>query len=175
MAGRDKDATWRTLGTLCRELGWSRPRLFYELQNGLRTRTFPPGHVFNWHDPSLRRVLDVEASTLPLSYANASGMATVNSSLTMQEPIGIEALPPDEALPPPADASAQWARATTRRLRDENRPPEDAKKKQSELARLLAAEAQTAVKAGQLNHALKASYLENQLIPWGIWPLKSFK
>src|SRR6516162_6286263 len=95
------------------------------------TRTFPPGHVFNWHDPSLRRVLDVEASTLPLSYANASGMATVNSSLTMQEPIGIEALPPDEALPPPADASAQWARAATRRLRDENRPPEDAKKKQS--------------------------------------------
>jgi hypothetical protein len=98
---RDKDATWRTLGALCRTLGWSRPRLFYELQNGLRSRTFPPGHVFNWHDPSLRCALDVEASTLPLSCANTSGMATVNSSWTLQEPIGIEVLPPEA---PPADA-----------------------------------------------------------------------
>jgi hypothetical protein len=45
----------------------------------------------------------------------------------------------------------------------------------AELARLLEAEAQKAVKAGQLARALKASYLENQLTPWGIWPLSAFK
>jgi hypothetical protein len=63
-----------------------------------------------------------------------------------------------------ASASAQWAADTTRRLRDENRIPEDAKKKKADLARLLEAESQTAVKAGQLSRALKASYLENQLV-----------
>src|SRR5215471_15426227 len=73
-----------------------------------------------------------------------------------------------------ARASAQWAIAATRRLRAENRIPEDAKKKKSELARLLEAESQTAVKAGQLSRALKASYLEDQLKNWGIWPLGSF-
>jgi hypothetical protein len=170
VARRDKDATWRTLGTLCHELGWSRPRLIHELQNGLRYRTFPPGHVFNWHDPSLRRALDVEASTLPLSYTNASGTATVNSSWTLQEAIGIEVLPPVAA-----SASVTWAIATTRRLLAENRIPEDAKKQKAKFACLLAAESQTAAKVGQLSHALKASYLENQLVPWGIWPLNPLK
>jgi hypothetical protein len=80
-------------------------------------------------------------------------------------------------LPEPTDASAsvKWARATTRRLLAEGGIPEDAKKQKSKLARLLEAESQTAVKAGQLSRALKASYLENQLVPWGIWPLNSFK
>jgi hypothetical protein len=74
-----------------------------------------------------------------------------------------------------ASASAQWAAATTRRLLAASRMPEDAKKKKSKLAQLLEAEAQKAVKVGQLNRALKASYLENQLKDWGIWPLSSFK
>jgi hypothetical protein len=74
-----------------------------------------------------------------------------------------------------ASASAQWAADTTRRLLAENRIPEDAKKKKSKLAHLLGEEAQKAVRAGQLNHELKASYLENQLKDWGIWPLGSFK
>jgi hypothetical protein len=80
-------------------------------------------------------------------------------------------------LPEPTDASAsvKWARATTRRLLAEGGIPEDAKKQKSKLARLLEAESQTAVKVGQLSRALKASYLENQLVPWGIWPLNSFK
>jgi len=44
----------------------------------------------------------------------------------------------------------------------------DAKKKKSKLAALLEAESQKAVKAGQLNRTLKATYLENQLNDWGI-------
>lgn len=80
----------------------------------------------------------------------------------------------------PADAgepmsTAQWAVATTRRLLAENRISEDAKKKKAELARLLKAEVQKAVKAGQLGRTVKASYLENQLEIWGIWPLSDFK
>ena len=31
------------------------------------------------------------------------------------------------------------------------------------------------MKAGQIKRVLKASYLENQLVPWGIWPLSSSK
>ena len=46
-------------------------------------------------------------------------------------------------------------------------------KQKSELARLLEAEGEKAVKVGKPARALKASYLENQLVPWGIWPLSS--
>jgi hypothetical protein len=69
--------------------------------------------------------------------------------------------------------TAQWAFTTTSRLRNEDRIPKGATK--ADLARLLAAETPAAVKAGQLGRSLKASYLENQLSAWGIWPLKSFK
>jgi hypothetical protein len=72
-----------------------------------------------------------------------------------------------------ASASAQWAIAMTRRLQAESKIPKGALK--ADLARLLEVESQTAVKAGQLSRALKASYLENQLVPWGIWPLNSLK
>jgi hypothetical protein len=75
-----------------------------------------------------------------------------------------------EELVPPTD-SARWAIATTRRLR--GKIPEGVTK--AALARLLEAEAQKAVRAGQLSHALKASYIENQLTAWGIWPLGSFE
>ena len=70
-------------------------------------------------------------------------------------------------------ASAQWAITTTRRLQDESKIPEGMRK--AELARLLATESEKAVKAGQIKRALLASYLENQLVPWGIWPLSSSK
>src|SRR5262245_24751127 len=61
---RDMNATWRTLATLCRDLDWSKQRLIYELQNGLRHRTVPPGHTVDWHDPTAVSSLDVEASTV---------------------------------------------------------------------------------------------------------------
>ena len=72
-----------------------------------------------------------------------------------------------------ASASVKWAIATTRRLRDERKIPKGVKK--AALARLLGNEAQRAVKAGQLTRTLKASYLENQLEAWGIWPLDRFE
>jgi hypothetical protein len=75
--------------------------------------------------------------------------------------------------PAAPSASVTWARDTARRLQDENKIPKGARK--AELARLLEAESKNAVKAGQLSRALKASYIENQLVPWGIWPLSSFK
>lgn len=74
-----------------------------------------------------------------------------------------------------ATPSAKWAATTTRRLLAEGRIPEDAKKKKAKLASLLEAEAREAVKRGQLSRALKASYMEDQLGPWGIWPLSSLK
>ena len=57
--GRDKDATWCSLGTL----GWSKPRALYQLRSGLPYRTFPPGHVIDWNDRRAELNLDVEAST----------------------------------------------------------------------------------------------------------------
>ena len=69
-APRDKDATWRSLGTLCRGRGWSKRRLLHELQHGLPYRTIeplPPGRTINWHDPEVGRSLDVEASEVTLT------------------------------------------------------------------------------------------------------------
>jgi hypothetical protein len=80
--------------------------------------------------------------------------------------------PTDAEVPAPS-ATAQWAIVTTRRLRDEHKIPEGTLK--ADLARLLEAEAEKAVKAGQLRRSLKATYLENQLSPWGIWPLSLLK
>jgi hypothetical protein len=80
--------------------------------------------------------------------------------------------PTDAEVPAPL-ASAQWAITTTRHLRNERKIPEGVLK--ADLARLLETEAGKAVRAGQLRRELKASYLENQLTPWGIWPLDSFK
>jgi hypothetical protein len=80
---------------------------------------------------------------------------------------------PTDAEAPALSASAQWAIAAARRLRDERKIPEGVKK--ADLARLLETEAEKAVRAGQLRRKLMASYLENQLAPWGIWPLSSFK
>jgi hypothetical protein len=169
VVGRDTDATWRSLGTLCRERDWSRPRLIYELQNGLRHRTVPPGHTIDWHDPTAVSSLDVEASTVMI-LGEVLDMAVGFDSRI----VGVEVLPPmDAEVPATASASAQWAAAATRHLRADSRIPERATK--AELARLLEAEARTAARAGQLDRALKASYLENQLTAWGIWPLSSFK
>ena len=75
----------------------------------------------------------------------------------------------------PTTPTAQWAIATIRHLRAEGKISERATKVKAELARLLEAESEKAVRNGQIRGALKATYLEDQLAPWGIWPLTSLK
>jgi hypothetical protein len=120
-ATRDKDATWRTLGKLCRELGWSRQRLLYELQNGrVRYRTIPEGYVIDdWLDPYLRPYLNVEASEISIPSGVVVG--AINDAVAvitgMPHPpkrksklegmtVGIEVLSPgapaDADVPPPS-------------------------------------------------------------------------
>ena len=113
MTGRDKGATWRTTGAFCRERGWSKARLLYELQNGLPYRTFPPGHAFDWSDPYLEPYLNVEASEI--SFPSGVVMSAINDAVAVitgrpRPPkrrsalegitLGIEVLPPGA----PADA-----------------------------------------------------------------------
>jgi hypothetical protein len=198
VTGRDTDATWWTLGKLCRELGWSRQRLLYELQNGrVRYRTIPEGHVIDdWLDPYLRPYLNIEASEISIPSGVVVGAINDAVAVITGKPrppkrrsalegmtVGIEVLPPgapaDAEVSPPADtpktvnASAQWAYTTACRLRDENKIPKGVRK--ADLARFLATESKTAATAGELRHSLEASYLENVLSAWGIWPLSSLK
>src|SRR5262245_56918902 len=154
MTGRDTDATWRTLGTLCRERDWSKPRALYELQNGLPYRTIPPGHTIDWHHPQVKRTLDDAAS--PVMIVQTVLMADGVPDLDRRT-IGIEVLPPADAEVPPASATVEWARATTRKPRTGKKIREGATK--AELARLLEAEAREAVKTGQISRALKACYM----------------
>jgi hypothetical protein len=225
----DTSATWCTPGTLCRERDWSKPRLLYELQNGLPYRTIPPGHVIDWHDPRVVRSFDVEAGTVRLllgvldtnaalgfniitvgievlrpppavataagdaieaaDNATAAGLVHWLSSGTAVEGgdtasgagtvawlgsgAAVEAADTATAAAAVALASAQWAAAATRRLRDEGKTSDSMTK--ADLCRLLEAEAPKAVRLGQIKYPLKASYLENQLAAWGIWPLSSFE
>ena len=67
MSGRNKRATWRSLGTLCRELDWSLRRLIAQLQGGWPYRTIPPGHAINWNDPYDWHGLSIERSEVTLS------------------------------------------------------------------------------------------------------------
>jgi hypothetical protein len=111
-------ATWRTLGTLCRELGWSKQRLLYELQNGrVCYRTIPEGWTIDdWLDPYLRPYLNVEASEILIPYGTVSGAIVPpppKKHLGREEVIlGIEVLPPTapdvspapEPSPPPPSA-----------------------------------------------------------------------
>jgi hypothetical protein len=99
MSGRDKGATWsgwRSIGALCRELEWSKPRLLYELRNGLPYRTFPPGYVIDWHKLDVERSLDLEASTVTpvLGVFGGGGIGFDRPTL------GVDVLPPADAAGP---------------------------------------------------------------------------
>jgi hypothetical protein len=171
VTGRDKDATGRSLGIYCRERGWSKPRALYELQNGLPFRTvppLPPGVSIDWHNPNVTHGLNVETGDLKLILGVSGGPGLGFDTLT----VSIEVMPPPDADPL---SSVRWAIDTTRNLRAENKIPKRAMKVKAELARLLETEALKAVKAGQLRHAIQASYIEDQLANWGIWPLDDFK
>jgi hypothetical protein len=188
VSGRNNRATWRPTYAL-----GSRERALYELQNGRKFRTWPPGleHEINWHDPYTQEHYDHQASALK-SFVPGPRVPPILASRQIDVSIEIEFQDGEieisegeiPFLPsPPADApaaarpSVKWARKTTRRLLTESKVPEKARKNKAEFARFLAAESQKAVKAGQLSRVLKASYIENQLgkDKWGIWPLDSFK
>jgi hypothetical protein len=196
-------ATWQTLGALCRALGWSRARLVYELQSGsLRHRTIPPGQVIDWHDPKVS--VDVEASevTVARSLGVEKGNGTIAFVWRGTERLtcGIEvSLPPDDAeVPSAATDSVRSAFATAKRLKTEGKIyfaddewwlvadlQKDAegiwrvctvktKATKAAVARLLEWEMEKAAKSSGVR-PLKASYSEDHLAEWGIWPLGSLK
>jgi hypothetical protein len=131
MAGRNTDATWRSLSTLCRELDWSRPRLLHELRNGLPYRTVPPGHMVDWHNLDVECSLDEKTSTVKLVLrvlgTNAGlGLDILTVGIEGMLPTHAEVpLPaaPAEAQPKPNSASAQWAAEATRKLRADGKIP----------------------------------------------------
>jgi hypothetical protein len=138
VAGRDKDATWRTMGTLCRELGWPRQRLFYELDNKrVPYRTIPEGYVIDdWLDPYLWPYINIEASEISIPSGVVVGAINDAVAVITGRPrppkkrrselegmtIGIEVLPPTDALPAPSSPSpGTKERPTNKRV---GRPPD---------------------------------------------------
>jgi hypothetical protein len=83
------EAAWRSPG----QLGWSKQRALHELQNGLPYRTFPPGHVVDWHDRIVQDSFDVAASTITITVGVFGGPGVGFD----RRIIGIEVLPPLEA------------------------------------------------------------------------------
>jgi hypothetical protein len=121
-ATRDKDATWRTTATLCRELGWSQRRLLDELEKGLLYRTDPPGWKVRWR-PHLWPYLNVKASTLLVPPGGMRGIepppSTKHSDLfTWGVSLRIEVLPPGapaDAEVPPSSVDAPAASPAPKR------------------------------------------------------------
>jgi hypothetical protein len=108
-ARRDKDATWRSTSSLCRTLDWSKRRLIYELQNGLPCRTIPPEHTIDWHDPNVVDSLNVETSEVWFYDEKVAKEQSFSSGQFVffslgRVTVGIEVLPPTDALPAPAPA-----------------------------------------------------------------------
>jgi hypothetical protein len=119
--GRDKDATWRSLGGLCRDLDWSQGRLLRELRGGLRYRTIPEGYVIDWRDRNVVRSLDVAASTVTLLDEKvARERAYIGLGLVT---VTVEVLPPVEAEVPAPPANAPAATPTPPAERWRSRPP----------------------------------------------------
>jgi hypothetical protein len=91
IARRNMNATWRSVGTLCRERDWSKRRLLHELQHGLPYRTVPPGHVVDWHHPVAAQTLDLEKSEVTIIGALVDGTMAFDTII-----VGIEVLPPTD-------------------------------------------------------------------------------
>jgi hypothetical protein len=145
---RDKDATWRKLGTL----GWSQPDALYELQNGWPYRTIPPGHVINWRDPNVRNSLNVQASTVQLLLGVIgdgmwSGFDIVTVTIEVMPParaeVGPSLDPPDAPVPAPtlrkpvSDADLRKAVQAIVSEHPQDRPPLDEDELRTEVERRL--------------------------------------
>jgi hypothetical protein len=96
VTGRDKDATWRTLGTLCRELGWPWGRLHGELiARRAPYRTHPPGEI-DWGDSTLRVDLAESKVTILDRHSAKTGVTGFYKT------VWVEVLPPTDASPAPS-------------------------------------------------------------------------
>ena len=101
------NATWWTLGKLCRELDWSTARLLHEQANGLPYRTIPEGYTIDWSDPYLRNYLNIEASEISVPYGTVVGAIVPPPHKTRSYlragglTLGIEVLPPTAESPAP--------------------------------------------------------------------------
>jgi hypothetical protein len=114
--GRDKDATWRTAGALCRDQDWSKRRLLHELQDGLPYRTIPAGHVVDWHHPVTAQTFNLDASEVTIIGALIDGEVAFDTTT-----IGIEFLPPTDVLSAP-EPSAPAPVAPVKRSRKRSPP-----------------------------------------------------
>jgi hypothetical protein len=118
---RDKDATWRSAGALCREFDWSKRRLIYELENGLPYRTIPPGWTIDWHDDYVWPYFNVEAGAISIPYGMGFAAIVPPPPKTFWDrgvTLGIEVLPPTDAEVPAPLANTPAALPTPRRPSD---------------------------------------------------------
>jgi hypothetical protein len=102
--GRDKNATWQSVGSFCSERGWSKQRVIWELQNKrLLARTMPPGYEpeIDWHSIWFPMQFNLETSTI-----NPVGPDLL--------PVEIEVMPAD-ALPTPSPPAPMAASSSSSR------------------------------------------------------------
>jgi len=95
------------------------------------------------------------------------GFALSREDVIALLPAGVASTPAEPV------GSAAWALATARDLLARGVIREGMTK--AAVGRELEGEAEKAVKAGVLKRALKASYMEDKLEAWGIWPLVRLK
>jgi hypothetical protein len=101
------DATWMSLGALCRERDWSRRRLIDEWQNKrVLIRTIPPGreNKIDLHDPRVVDSLDIKASEISYFDEEVAEEERFTSRYLIvvsdgKVTVGIEAMLPPEELP----------------------------------------------------------------------------
>jgi hypothetical protein len=67
----------------------------------------------------------------------------------------------------------KWALAKARQLKIDGKITEDMSK--TEIADLLKEASKEDAKAGKLKKQLKIEYIRNQLVTWGVWPIRSLK
>jgi hypothetical protein len=91
--------------TSTNQLGWSKPKLVYELQQELlEYRTYPPDITFDWFDPTIEQSrLDMAASTVMV----IDGVYAFDNNFGIEQRIiGIEVRYPPPLPPPPPVADA---------------------------------------------------------------------
>jgi hypothetical protein len=84
-------ATWRSLGTFCREEGWPLRRVTHALDKGeLRFRTYPSGGAINWNDPNLKVDLQTSEVTYVAGVLDTPGVVGLEGYT-----VGVEVQFPD--------------------------------------------------------------------------------